>query len=159
MSEEFVTTGEAAKLLGVRSVNTVKRMIREGRLSATQPGAHYRIRRDDVDRIAAGRPTGSSPPDTLKIPEEAIAAWAGRHRVKSIALFGSAARGDMRPDSDVDIAIELLPSVRVGLIGLGGMQSELEELFGRAVDLGTWDSFRPRVRREAQRDARLIYEG
>jgi uncharacterized protein len=142
----------------VRSINTVKRLIREGRLDAIRPGAHYRVRRADVARLASGpRPLSTPAPDPLAVPRWELAAWARSHRVKSIALFGSAARGELRPDSDIDVAIELEPGSGAGLFEMVRMQDELTRLFRRAVDLGTWKSMKPTVRRAAERDAVILH--
>jgi len=160
MADDWITTGEAARLLGLRSVNTVKRLIREGRVRAIRPGAHYRVSAADVAALAARRPRVRRRSfDARDLPAAELRAWANRHGVTRVTLFGSAARGQMRPDSDLDVVVDLHPDARVGLMRLSQMQHELEEVVGRPVDLGTWDSFRPRVRREAERHARVIYEG
>jgi uncharacterized protein len=64
--------------------------------------------------------------------------------VKSLALFGSVARNEAGPSSDVDLLVEF--SRPVGLFGLFALQDRLEELFGCKVDLGTPDSLKPRLR-------------
>jgi excisionase family DNA binding protein len=159
MSEEFLTTGEAARLLGVRSVNTVKRMIREGRLSATQPGAHYRIRREDLeDLVAADSASKIEPPDPFAIPRAQLASWAQRHGVQTLSVFGSAARGELRPESDIDLVMELKSGTRIGLFEHVGMAGELEVIFGRAVDLGTWNALKPRVQADVEREAVPLFE-
>jgi excisionase family DNA binding protein len=156
-SEEWVSTGVAARLLGVRSVNTVKRLIRDGRLRAIRPGSHYRVSLDDVRRLGQlGAPAAT--PDPRQVPRDALSAWARRHRVKRVALFGSAARGTMDALSDVDVAIELQRDARVGLFEYVEMSDELADLFGRPVDLGTWASMRPRVRERAEREALTLQE-
>lgn len=60
-----------------------------------------------------------------------------RYSVKEFSLFGSAARGEMRPDSDVDIIVEFEPGARVGLIKFESPAEELEVLAGHRVDLVT----------------------
>lgn len=64
--------------------------------------------------------------------------------VKSLALFGSVARGEARPDSDVDLLVEF--DRPVGLFGLIALQLRLEKLLGCPVDIGTWDSLKPPLR-------------
>jgi predicted nucleotidyltransferase len=71
----------------------------------------------------------------------------GQHRseinacgVKSLALFGSVARDEARPDSDVDLLVEF--NRPTGLLGLIALQQKLEEWLGRPVDLGTPDSLK-----------------
>lgn len=156
-SEEWVSTGEAARLLGVRSVNTVKRLIRDGHLRAIRPGSHYRVSLEDIRRVGRA-PAPSATLDPRQVPRDAVSEWARRHRVKRVALFGSAARGTMNPRSDVDVAIELLPDAGVGLFEYVEMADELADLFGRPVDLGTWASMRPGVRVRAEREALTLHE-
>jgi len=64
--------------------------------------------------------------------------------VKSLALFGSVARGDARADSDVDLLVEF--DRPVGLFGLVALQLRLEELLGCPVDIGTLDSLKSTIR-------------
>jgi uncharacterized protein len=158
MSDEWITMGEAARLLGVRSINTVKRLIREGRLRATRPGGHYRIRRIDVERLVATRSGAVARPDPLDVSPQRLAEWAERRRVRSLALFGSAARRELRPESDVDLVMELRPDARVGLFEHVQMADELEEIFHRPVDLGTWAALKPRLRARVEDEAVLLYE-
>ena len=159
MNEDLITTGEAARLLGVRSINTVKRLIREGHIRATCPGAHYRLRRADVERLASvnhSRP--GKPPDPMRVPRQRLADWAEEHGVRSLAIFGSAARRQLRPDSDVDLVMELRPDAQVGLLRHARMAAELEQIFGRRVDLGTWAALKPRLRPVVEQEAILLYE-
>lgn len=153
--EEWVTTSQAARMLGVRSINTVKRLIRDGRLRAIRPGSHYRVAARDVRQLAHGdRETVAPTSPDFRSPAARrwLARWAARHHVARIHLFGSAARGELRPESDVDIAIEFHPGEHVGLFEMVDMQTELAEQFGRPVDIGTLRSMRPYVRRNADRD-------
>ena len=70
--------------------------------------------------------------------------------IKSLVLFGSVARGESRPDSDVDILVEF--NRPVGLFGLIALQQRLEELLGCPVDLGTPDSLKDRIRSRVMED-------
>ena len=67
-----------------------------------------------------------------------------RYGVKSLALFGSMARDEATPASDVDLLVDF--DRPVGLFGLFALQDYLEVLFGCPVDLGTPDSLKPRLR-------------
>jgi predicted nucleotidyltransferase len=49
-----------------------------------------------------------------------------RYGVRELPLFGSAARGEMRPESDVDLMVDFEPGVRVGLIRFESLAEELE---------------------------------
>jgi hypothetical protein len=74
-----------------------------------------------------------------------------RHRVMSLRVFGSTARGDARPDSDVDFLVEFHRPA--GLLVLAGLQQALEEWLDRPVDIGTADSLRPAIRDRALAEA------
>jgi uncharacterized protein len=71
----------------------------------------------------------------LDIPEERIADFCRRWKVRELALFGSVLRDDFRDDSDVDVLYSMMPGVPQDLEGYLGMKEELERLFGRPVDL------------------------
>jgi predicted nucleotidyltransferase len=91
---------------------------------------------------------------------EEVEALCQRRGVQSLALFGSAARGELLPDSDVDLLIEFKPEARVGLFELQDIQAELETIFGRPVDLASKGILRnPYRRRTILRDLRTIYDG
>ncbi len=72
-------------------------------------------------------------------------------------LFGSFARGEERPDSDVDILVLLDHSQPIG-IEFFGMYEELKELLGRNVDLMTERSLATFARKCVDKDKLLIYE-
>lgn len=64
-----------------------------------------------------------------------LAAFARRWRVRELSLFGSALRDDFCPDSDVDVLVGFDPDARWSLLDIVDMKAELEEVFGRPVDL------------------------
>jgi len=73
-----------------------------------------------------------------------------RFGARHLALFGSAARDEMRDDSDVDVLVEFDdPATFDGYIGL---LFYLEELLGRKVDLVTASGLKPRARASIERD-------
>ena len=80
-----------------------------------------------------------------------------RYQVKELSLFGSAARGAMSPESDIDIMVEFEPGARVGLIKFESLAEELEALARHRVDLVTKRGLKPWVRAEVLKDARIIY--
>ena len=67
-----------------------------------------------------------------------------KHEVSKVALFGSFARGDAGPDSDIDLLITF--SDRVGLLTLVKLERELSEGLHRIVDLLTEQSISPYLR-------------
>ena len=80
-----------------------------------------------------------------------------RYQVRELSLFGSAARGEMRPDSDIDLLVEFLPKAEVGLVEHAGLMLDLERLLGRKVDLVSKNALKPRIRPYVLADARLVY--
>ncbi|MBR5638691.1 MAG: nucleotidyltransferase domain-containing protein [Muribaculaceae bacterium] len=72
-------------------------------------------------------------------------------------LFGSFARGEETPESDVDILIVLDKSQPVGL-KFFGMYEDLKQLLGRDVDLVTERSLADFARNSVEQDRQLIYE-
>jgi hypothetical protein len=80
----------------------------------------------------------------IEVSPESLAAVCSRYRIRELAVFGSAARGDMRPGSDVDILVEFEPGAHPGL-GFFQPEEELTERFGRRVDLGRKSLLKPLV--------------
>ena len=73
-----------------------------------------------------------------------------RFAVKSLSLFGSAARDELREDSDVDVLVEFDgPATFDGYVGL---KDYLEALLGVSVDLVTEKGLKPRARRQVEKD-------
>jgi uncharacterized protein len=93
----------------------------------------------------------------FELPSVPIAEICRRYGVKELSLFGSAVRGEMRPDSDIDLLVDFLPDARPGLLGLSGMMRELAELLGRPVDLAVKPALKPLVRPRVLAEARLLY--
>jgi hypothetical protein len=71
--------------------------------------------------------------------------------VASLAVFGSTARGEAGPESDVDMLVEL--TRRVDLLDFIGIKHILEDLLGREVDLVMPDALKPRVRERVLAEA------
>ncbi|MBM3557490.1 MAG: hypothetical protein FJX47_18275 [Alphaproteobacteria bacterium] len=75
-----------------------------------------------------------------------------RRGVCHLSIFGSVARGGEKPESDVDIAIDVDPGRSFSLIRMEDTRLMLEDLLGRRVDLGETDGFRPAIRAAFDRD-------
>ena len=78
--------------------------------------------------------------------------------VKKAWLFGSFSRMEERPDSDIDILVDLDRSVPIGLLHYAGMANALESRLGRKVDLVASGSVKPFAQSNINRDKVLIYE-
>ena len=79
-----------------------------------------------------------------------LVAAAAAHGVSGLRVFGSVARGQDRPDSDVDLLAELPPGM--SLFGLARLQAELEDIVGSRVDLVQAADLKPDVRERAGLD-------
>jgi predicted nucleotidyltransferase len=77
-----------------------------------------------------------------------------RYHVRALKLFGSVARGEARPGSDVDVLVDF--SEPVGLFVLLDLRRHLSEILGEPVDLGTEGSLRPRARDAILGEAILV---
>ncbi len=73
-----------------------------------------------------------------------------RFNVLAASLFGSAARGDARPDSDVDLLVEYARGTT--LFDVAELKLELEEALGRKVDLASAAALKPRIREQVLRE-------
>lgn len=89
---------------------------------------------------------------------EAIAEYFETQPVLKAWLFGSFARGEETPQSDVDILVEFDHGQPIGLLRYAGMWREIEELVGRKVDLVEEGTLMPFAAESANRDKQLIYE-
>src|SRR5580700_3788403 len=93
----------------------------------------------------------------IEIPLDRVSELCARFGVTELAVFGSAARGDLRADSEVDVLVEFAPGERVGLLRFADLNDELEALLGRKVDLVTKSGLKPWVRTNVIGEAQLVY--
>lgn len=78
-----------------------------------------------------------------------IAEICARYHVRRMSLFGSAAVGEERPDSDVDLLVEFIPGQAPSGFALVNMQAELSNAFdGRRIDLAFPSVLRNPFRRQ-----------
>jgi predicted nucleotidyltransferase/DNA-binding XRE family transcriptional regulator len=99
-----------------------------GRLSRLSGPVGRRVRRHRHDLVAA----------------------AAAHGVQNLRVFGSVARGEDRPDSDVDLLADLPPGL--SLFGLGRAEADLEAIIGTRVELIPAQDLKPAVRARVERD-------
>ena len=96
----------------------------------------------------------------LNVPREPLAAVCRKYRVKKLSLFGSAARGELTPESDIDLLVEFEPGGAMSLWEMPAMRQELSALFDdRSVDLVPPDVLKNPFRRKAiLPELQVIYE-
>jgi len=95
---------------------------------------------------------------TIDLPLDEIRAYCATQPIKRLSLFGSALRGELRPDSDIDLLVEFLPDARVGLWDIVTMEMALTDIIHRKVDLRTPQELSRYFRNEVLKVAKVIYE-
>jgi uncharacterized protein len=74
----------------------------------------------------------------IQLPRDEIARFCKRNRIQKLSLFGSALKGELRKDSDIDLVVEFQFDATPSFFDLARMERELSEhLGGRKVDLRT----------------------
>ena len=86
----------------------------------------------------------------------ALARVCERNDIVRLRLFGSAARGEARPDSDVDLLADF--GSRKSLLDLVRIEEEFEEVLGQTVDLLTEAGLSPYMKPRILDEAQVVYE-
>jgi uncharacterized protein len=92
----------------------------------------------------------------IVVDQERLALICERYGVAELLVFGSAARDDIRSDSDIDILYTLRPGTRLGW-DIEQLADELAEVFGRTVDLVSRQALHPRLKKSVLSEARTMY--
>lgn len=90
----------------------------------------------------------------LKSKRDEIIRLATTHGARNLRLFGSVARGEDRPDSDIDLLVDMDPER--SLLDLVALGQDLEELLHRKVDVLTAVSVHPTLRDRILSEARPL---
>lgn len=96
----------------------------------------------------------------LKVSRAALQELVRRYHIRRLALFGSAARDELKPDSDIDLMVEFEPGEAPSLWAAQEIQQDFIRLFGgRHVDIAPPEILRnPFRRRSIERDLKVLYE-
>ncbi|HEY5942698.1 MAG TPA: nucleotidyltransferase domain-containing protein [Solirubrobacterales bacterium] len=89
--------------------------------------------------------------DRLRRQRRAIAETARKYGVHNVRVFGSVARGEATPDSDLDLLVELKPGRT--LLDIAGFRREVAALLGLPVDVATPDMFKDHLLDEVLNEA------
>jgi uncharacterized protein len=92
--------------------------------------------------------------DTLYANRRAVLELAARHGARNVRVFGSMARGDARPDSDVDLLVDIEPGRT--LLDVIALEQDLEELLGRPVDVLTDGGLSPYLQQRILAEAAAL---
>lgn len=96
--------------------------------------------------------------ETLKQKiREAIEQSDFKDDIRKVSLFGSHAYGTPRPDSDIDLLIEFVPTARFGLFRYAGIQHYFEDALHKKVDMTTPTALSKYIRHEVIRLAEPVY--
>jgi len=81
-----------------------------------------------------------------------IESFCAKWRIRELSMFGSAISGGLKPQSDVDLLVTFEDGAAWTFFDFAAMQDEMEELFGRKVDLVSrkgLESSRNHIRKDA----------
>ncbi len=101
--------------------------------------------------VRSWAPLAGAARDDVRRKSSLIRTLARAHGARSVELFGSAARGEERPGSDLDFMVELEPGR--SLLDLIGLGVDLQAVLGRKVETITRAGMKPRVLAQARKDA------
>jgi predicted nucleotidyltransferase len=95
----------------------------------------------------------------VPVTPKQLAEFCDAYGIRRLALFGSALRGTMDDESDIDLLVEFRPQTRVGFFELIHAEIALSRLLGRPVDLNTAGFLSAQIRESVMREALILYEG
>lgn len=124
------------KISEVAFYKQIKKLIFEGKIEKIGNGPHVVYRLVKV-------PT----PQSIK---NDVVLILRKNQVKKAAFFGSFARGDNRPDSDIDLLVDL--GAKKSLLDLIGLEQDLEDKFKKDFDIVTYNSLNPKIKNYVYQD-------
>jgi hypothetical protein len=93
-----------------------------------------------------------------RIPKDRLIEFCQRNHIRKLSVFGSALRGQLGPDSDIDLLVEFEPGHTPGLFSIVRMEMELSEALGRKADLRTPEDLSEYFRDEVLEHAEVQYQ-
>jgi uncharacterized protein len=101
------------------------------------------------------KPRGLGIPEIIGSKRYNVLRLATQHKASNVRIFGSVARGEARPDSDVDFLVDFEPGYT--LLDHAGLVIDLKDLLGRDVDVAIEKNLRDEFRASILRDAIPLY--
>lgn len=149
--DEALRDAEHARL---RRVMSLRAMLIEGesqreaarRLGVTQPAISYQIARERTD--------GVRPSELIAAGGSVLRLVAEGRGFTQLAIFGSAARGDDRPESDLDLLVQ--PPVDADISDMVRLEEDLSSIVGRDVDIVSYRGLDPHLDQDILRDKVLV---
>lgn len=143
-----------AEIARIRRILALRGLLGEGfsqaqiaaRFGLTQPAVSY--------QVARVRTEGVRPRDLLEAGRDIVRQVAEDRGFRKLSVFGSVARGEDGPESDLDFVVE--PPSGASLSDLAALQEAFTRILGREVDLVTYGGLDPEVDRDILQDAVLV---
>lgn len=143
-----------AEIARIRRVLALRGILNEGysqaeiaaRFGLTQPAVSYQVARE--------RTEGVRPRDLLEAGCDILRQVAEDRGFRKLGVFGSVARGEDVPESDIDFVVE--PPEGASLIELVALEEAFARILGREVDLVTYGGLDPEVDRDILQDTVLV---
>lgn len=151
---EYERAARDAERARLRRVLALRAMLAEGesqrdvsgRFGVTQPAISY--------QVAQERTEGVRPSELVAAGGSVLRKVAESRGFTQLAVFGSAARGDDRPDSDLDLLVQ--PPADADLFDMLRLEELLASIVGRSVDLVSYRGLDPRLDQDILRDKVLL---
>jgi len=89
--------------------------------------------------------------DVLKQKRARVLQICAQHGARNVRVFGSVARGEAGPDSDIDLLVDFEPGRSI--LDHAGLWLDLQEFLGRKVDVATEKGLKPRIRDRVLKEA------
>ena len=93
-----------------------------------------------------------------KIPKDKLIEFCKSNHIRKLSVFGSAIRGQLAPDSDIDLLVEFEEGHTPGLFSIVKMEMKLAEMLSRKVDLRTPEDLSQYFRDEVVQNAEIQYQ-
>ena len=143
-----------AEIARIRRILALRGLLGEGfsqaqiaaRFGLTQPAVSY--------QVARVRTEGVRPRDLLEAGRDIVRQVAEDRGFRKLAVFGSVARGEDGPESDLDFVVE--PPSGASLSDLAALREAFTRVLGREVDLVTYGGLDPELDRDILRDTVLV---